>query len=186
MGIFASVWGLLKVGTWGERLAFVGVIALALFGLYTLGHHNGYAEGKMASKVVIAGYKEKKAATQEKIAKEQIKINDEVAKDRSDAREVITKRQTDNQLIITKYVPQQYWASKGWVAAHNAMALNESIDPVLAADPTPSLVSSTDVLSVVGVNYSMYYKCLVDLKAWDDWYVATDESLKKFNAEAKK
>jgi hypothetical protein len=147
-----------------------GLGALAVLSVGTIIVYNkGYGNGEATGKAAIARYELQVRKLGDEVKLAQSKVTESVLvqyRDRIIEHEKIVYVNRD---VIVNNVPEQHVLSKGWVYAHNQSALGRAIDPALAANTDPAMVTDRDALGTVDSNYAQCIANADRLDALQQW-----------------
>lgn len=115
----------------------------------------GYEKGVQKSNLVVASLQRDIAKLNQQIGEVILPIQTKIVTEYVTKIVHIKDTANTNTVIIHDVVPDTGILSAGWISAHNAAAQGLAVDPVAAADITPSGVTAKDALSVVNENYGV-------------------------------
>ena len=168
-----------------------GVAAVALItGVFFFG------QGVGEDKVTIEWQKAENAqleqdlADQKRINAQLMQFNDEIQiltsrvdSAVSNQQRVVREVRVVNQPVIEEVFRETPFLSQGWVYAHDAISKGEPVDPVLAADRTPSNFTEADSLRVIQNNYATALSSENQVKGWIDFYDGVLDSNERLRAD---
>lgn len=147
-----------------------GLAVLAVLSVGTIVVYNkGYSNGENTGKAAIARYEAQVLKLRDEVKTAQSKITERVLTEYRDRIVEHEKIVYVNRDVIVNNVPEQHLLSNGWVYAHNQSALGRAIDPALAADPTPAMVTDREALGIVDNNYAQCIANADRLDALQKW-----------------
>jgi hypothetical protein len=171
----------LSIGTkLGIAFGFI-VLLLSIVGSTA---YVSYNKGLNVSKLEIQSYKADVANLNSRLKTAQGKVDVKVIteyKDRINYVDRVTyKTKTVVETIIKDNMVPQFNLSKGWIYVYNQSALGLEVDPVLAADSTPSTVTEMQALAdTIVPNNGRYLSVKAQLEALQSWVTNTEKSHEK-------
>jgi hypothetical protein len=163
LGALAAVGVLISVGIAIDRIA--------------------YNKGLNVSALEIAKYQTAILSLDGKLKEAQSKVNTRIEyKYLTDTVER-TRIQYVNRDVIIDRVPEQYALSVGWVYAHNQAALGLEINPMLASDAAPSIITDRIAIEKISSNYIAVCQANEEkLTALQTWVRETKEAADEVNS----
>lgn len=165
-----------RLANFGQFLASIKgwlIGGLALIAVLSVGtivvYNKGYSNGEDTAKTALARYELQVKNLKDKIQLAQSKVTEKVLVEYKDRIVEHEKIVYVNRDVIKENVPEQHLLSQGWVYAHNQSALGRAIDPTLAADPTPAMVTDREALGTVDSNYAQCIANADRLDALQKW-----------------
>lgn len=141
-------------GFWSKLLGGVAILAALAFAIYTV-YNAGYDRGSQISDNIISNYEQRLDELNRKILEKDVEVRERVITNY--VTRVIERERVRvvNQGVIATRVPEQHNLSQGWIHAHDQSALGKPIDPTVASDTTPSVISDREALLIIDQNYDI-------------------------------
>lgn len=149
-------------------LGSIGALLVIFSGATTI-YSKGYTNGENVSKVALQTYENQVLKLREEVKTAQGKITQKVITEFVELEKERERIVYVNRPVIEENVPEQHLLSKGWVYAHNQTALGRPIDPVLASDNTPAMVTDVDALGTIAENNNQCIANADRLEALQKW-----------------
>lgn len=169
------MWQAFKALSIGAKLGIAfGIVALfaAIIGSTA---YVSYNKGLNVSKVEIAKYEGKIQKLNSELKTAQGKVDVRVVTEYKDRVSYVDRVVYQTRDVIRDNVPEQFTLSKGWVYAYNQSIAGLPVDPVLAADKTPSSISEMRALAdTIAPNNGVYLANKAQLDSLQKWIKDTE------------
>ena len=177
MGILSGIGGWFG-GTNVWKKVAIAIAAAALLGGAAF---YGYEKGIQKSNLVVANLQKDIFKLNQQIGEVILPIQTKIVTEYVTKVVHIKDTANTNTVIIHDVVPDTGILSAGWITAHNAAVQSLAIDPVTAADKTPSGVTATDALAVVSENYGVCNVSREQILAINSYLKQVHEAVDKIN-----
>lgn len=166
------MWGAFKALSLASKLFVLGLILAVLASVAAL----GYQKGSHRADLEIVKYEQKLANLTAEQAKEQAKVDVRVVTEYVDRVNTVERIVYKNRDVIVNSVPEQFVLTRGWVYAYNASLAGIEIDPVLAADETPTSITEMQALANnLAPNNAVCRANILHVEALQKWIKETYE-----------
>ena len=170
------MWAAFKALTWGAKLGILAAILLAIGSLCYV----SYEKGVNVSRVEIQRYQTESNKLRADLAKAQGKVDVRVVTQYKDRVQTIVETEYKNRDVIRTKVVGSNLLTKGWVYAYNQTLAGLPVDPVLAADKTPSTTSELEALAAtIAPNNAVSLENRAQVEALQNWIRETEASRKE-------